>query len=229
MKLTVVVTVFNEKDTIIRAIEDAKKIAVEKEIIVVDNYSTDGTRELLNGLKDGAVRVVYQPVNYGYGMSVITGIRQARGEYLFVHNSDLEYDPACVYEMLELAEKEGLDAVFGSRLLTRKGDSVFMILKERPFYLGTLITTTLANLFYRKNFTDVIGNRFYQTASVRKIDPQSRGIGFDFEVVSKLCKYGMKIAEVPVKYSPRTKGKKIKVYDIIPAVLIMLKIKFFGF
>jgi|GEM_PF-6135568 len=80
-----------------------------------------------------------------------------------------------------------------------------------------------------KKFTDVISNRFYRTSSIRKLDPQRPGIGFDFEVVSKLCKYGFKITEMSVKYSPRTKGKKIKVYDIIPAVLIMLKIKFLCF
>lgn len=229
MKLTVVVTVYNERNTIIRAIQAAKDLAVEKEIIVVDNCSTDGTRELLRSMNDPAVRVVYQPVNYGYGMSVITGIKMAKGEFLFVHNSDLEYDPVCVHGMLERSEKEGLDAVFGSRLIGRRGESVFKILRERPFYLGTIIVTGLANLFYGRDFTDVIGNRFYRTASVRKVDPRARGIGFDFEVVSKLCRAGMKIAEVPVNYRSRTEGKKVKVYDIIPAVLIMFRVKFFGF
>lgn len=227
MKLTIVVTVFNEKSTILRAIEDARKISIDKEIIVVDNCSTDGTRELLAGLKDEAVKVVYQPANYGYGMSVITGMKQARGEFMFVHNSDLEYPPDCVYGMLEMAEREGLDAIFGSRLLKRKGESVFSILKERPFFLGTIITTTLANIFYGRDFTDVIGNRFYRTESLRKVAPETSGIGFDFEVVSKLCKYGFKVKEWPVEYRPRTVGKKIKAWDIIPAVLTMVNIKFF--
>jgi glycosyltransferase involved in cell wall biosynthesis len=226
MKLTVVVTVFNEKDTILKAIEEAKSINLEKEIIVVDNCSTDGTREILRSLNDPAVHVVYQSVNYGYGMSVITGMNLARGEFIFVHNSDLEYDPECAPRMLEVAEKDALDAVFGSRLLSRKDESRLKILKERPFYLGTFITTGLANIFYGKKFTDIIGNRFYRTSSLRKLAPQVRKIGFDFEVVSKLCKHGFKVEEVPVRYSPRTKGKKIKAYDIIPAVLTMIKIKF---
>lgn len=128
--------------------------------------------------------------------------------------------------MVELSEKEGLDAVFGSRLLKKQNESKFKILKERPFYLGTLITTFLTNIFYHKNFSDVIGTRFYRTQALKKINPQISGIGFDFEVVSKLCKYDYKIKEVTVDYSPRTKGKKIKVYDIIPAVWMMFKIKF---
>lgn len=228
MKLTVVVTVYNEKDTILKAVEEAKGIAADKEVIVVDNCSTDGTRELLRAMDDPSVRVVYQPENYGYGMSVTTGAKMAKGEFLFVHNSDLEYDPSCVYRMLEMAEKDGLDAVFGSRLYDRRGDPVLKILRERPFYLGTLITTGLANLFYGRDFTDVIGTRFYRTASFLKIDPQIKKIGFDFEVVSKLCKYGMKIEEMPVRYKPRTIGKKVKPWDIVPAVLTMVRIKFFG-
>jgi glycosyltransferase involved in cell wall biosynthesis len=225
MKLTVVVTVYNEKNTIARAIEEAKKIQLDKEIIVIDNCSTDGTREILRGLNDNTIKVVYQSKNYGYGVSVLTGMNLAQGEYLFIHNSDLEYDPVCVYEMLDSAEKENLDAVFGSRLLNRRDESVFKILKERPFYLGTIITTFLVNLFYGRNFADIIGNRLYRTASLKKINSREPAIGFDFEVVSKLCKFGFKIKEMSVKYSPRKKGKKVKVYDIFPAILTILKIR----
>ncbi len=228
MKLTVVVTVYNEKNTIVRAIEEAKKIQLDKEIIVIDNCSTDGTREILRSLNDSTIKVVYQSMNYGYGTSVVTGANLARGEYLFIHNSDLEYDPVCVYEMLDVAEKENLDVVFGSRLISRRNGSVFKIIKERPFYLGTIIVTFLINLLYGRNFTDIIGNRLYRTASLKKLNPQEPAIGFDFEVVSKLCKYGYKIKEMPVKYFPRSKGKKVKAYDIIPAVLTILNVKFFG-
>lgn len=226
MKLTIVVTVYNEKDTILKAIEEARGLDIEKEIIVVDNCSTDGTREILRGLNDSSITIVYQSKNYGYGESVITGMNLAHGEYLYVHNSDLEYDPRCVYEMIELSEKEELDAIFGSRLLARHGESRLKIFKERPFYLGSFITTFLTNLFYHRNFSDIIGSRFYRTDTLRRISPRVGGIGFDFEVVSKLCKYGYKIKEIAVSYSPRTKGKKIKAHDIIPAVWMMLKVKF---
>jgi len=228
MKLTIVVTVFNEKNTILRAIEAAKKIEIENEIIVVDNCSNDGTQEILRNLKDSSIRIVYQSRNYGYGMSVITGMNLAKGEFMFVHNSDLEYDPGCVHTMLALAQKDDLDAVFGSRLYNRANESKLKILKERPFYLGTIITTKFINILYSKNFTDIIGNRFYRTSALRKINPQVLGVGFDFEVVSKLCKYKLRIKEVPVEYSPRTVGKKIKFYDIVPAVLAILRVKIFG-
>jgi len=226
MKLTIVVTVFNEHQTILRAIEQVKSLDVDKQIIVVDNCSSDGTRQILESLKDPSLEIILQPANFGYGRSVSLGVERAKSKYVYVHNSDLEYDPVCVYEMLKLAEQENLDAVFGSRLVSRKNESKIKILKERPFYLGTIITTSLVNLLYGKKFTDIIGTRFYRAEAFKKIAPKSQTIGFDFEVVSRLCKAGFRIKEVPVSYKPRSTGKKkVKIYDIIPAVMTLLRIK----
>ena len=115
MKLTIAVTVFNEKNTILKAIEDAKNLNIEKEIIVIDNCSTDGTVELLKDLKDNSIKIIFQPQNFGFGQSVITGVYNALGEYIYVQYADLKYDISSVYEMVHLADKENLDAVFGSR------------------------------------------------------------------------------------------------------------------
>ena len=230
MKLSIIVTVYNERETISEAIAQVQKLNIEKQIIIIDNCSTDGTVEILKGLTDTSLEVILQPQNYGFGTSVVKGMSLAKGTYTYIHYTDLEYDPRCVYEMLEMAEKENLDAIFGSRLLDRRNESRFKIAKERPFYLGTIITTFLTNLFYHKNLTDIIGAKFYRTSAFREINPQMlKGIGFDFEVVSKLCTYGFKIKEIPVLYTPRTKGQKnVKVYHIIPAILTMIRIKLFG-
>lgn len=230
MKLSIVLTVYNEKDTIAEAIEQVKRLPLEKQIIIIDNCSTDGTVEILKGLADPSLEMVFQPENYGFGTSVAKGISLAKGTYVYIHYTDLEYDPHCIFEMLELAEKENLDAVFGSRLLTRRNESAFAIVRERPFYLGTIITTLLTNLFYHRDFTDIIGAKFYRTEAFRTITPKNlRGIGFDWEVISILCKHGYRVREIPVQYTPRTMGKKkIHAYDIVPAVLTMLKMKFFG-
>jgi len=226
MKLTVIVTVYNEEKTILEAIKQAKALALDKQIIVVDNCSTDGTKEILKKLDDPSLEIIFQPQNYGYGQSVKTGVSLAGGEFVFVHNTDLEYDIECVYKMLDIAEKENLDAVFGSRLYEKK--HIFSIIKARPYYLGTLITTFLINLLYRREFTDIIGARFYRASVFKKIEVDSTKIGFDFEVVSRFCKAGLKIKEVPVSYTPRTsrQGKKVKAMDIIPAVMTILKVKF---
>ena len=228
MKLSIVITCFNEKNTILQAIEEAKKVDLDKEIIIIDNASTDGSREILKNLKNENINIVFQPKNYGYGQSVKTGASLSKGEFIYVHYSDLEYDIECVYRMLEIAERDNLDVVFGSRLYDNKKSALDLI-KKRPYYLGTLITTFMINLFYRKNFTDIIGTRLYRSSSFKKLSIESTGMSFDFEVVSKVCKNGFKTAEVPVSYRPRStrEGKKIKPSDIFPAILTILKVKFF--
>lgn len=230
MLLTIVVTVFNEKDTVLEAIRQVEALDLEKEIIVVDNYSTDGTRELLQQYGNKSVHIVFQERNFGYGQSIITGCDLARGEYLYVHNADLEYDPRHVYEMIDHARSEGYDAVFGSRIAL-KNKSRLQLVRERPYYLASVISTFMINTFYNKNFTDIIGSKFYRTASLRKLYPISdRSITFDFEVVSKLCKRGYRIKEIPVSYRPRSRreGKKIKMFHSIPALAALLKVKLSG-
>ncbi|MCX5695245.1 MAG: glycosyltransferase family 2 protein [Candidatus Omnitrophica bacterium] len=184
MKLTIVIPVHNHKDNILKTIEEAKNIQLDKEIIVVDNCSTDGTREILKTLSGNAVKIVYQSRNYGYGMSVVTGMNLAQGEYLFIHNPELGNDFKRVYEMLDLAEKESLDAVFEPRLLGKN--------------FGMVIYAALVSLFCGRDFSDINGNRLYRTASLRKLDPKASNIGFNFKVTRKLCRDGFKVKEVPV-------------------------------
>lgn len=226
-KLTVIVTCFNERPTIARAVEEAKNLAIDKEIIIVDNGSTDGSREILMSLNDGSLKIVFQPKNLGFGQSVKTGAAMAGGEFIYIQYADLEYDIECAYRMLTLAEEKGLDAVFGSRLYNNKKD-IFSLIRERPYYLGTLITTFMINLFYGKKFTDIIGTRLYRTSSFRKLNIESNGMAFDFEVVGKVCKSGFRVEEVPVLYKPRSvwEGKKITPAHIIPAIFVILKNKF---
>ena len=231
MKLTVVVTVFNEKNTIVRAIEEAKSLNIDKEIIVIDNCSFDGSAEILKELKDDTIKIIFQAQNHGFAQSIITGISMAKGEFVYIQYSDLEYDILSVYEMLDLAERENLDAVFGSRYYYFKKNmhSIFLLIKKRPYALGTLIATSLVNLFYRRRFTDIIGSKLYRTSSFNKINVETRNVGIDFEIVSKLCKNRFKIKEVAVAYKPRSHrdGKKIKAVDIIPALIAIFKVKFF--
>jgi dolichol-phosphate mannosyltransferase len=232
MKLTVIITVYNEKNTIIKAIEEAKSLNFDKEIIVVDNCSDDGTVEILQALKDDSINIIFQPQNYGFGQSVLTGASVAKGEFIFIQYSDLEYSIESVYRMMDLIEKENLDAIFGSRLYNFKKNirSIFLLVKERPYYLGTLITTFLINLFYKRKYTDIIGTKLYRASSFRKIPIEFKGTGFDFKFVSLLCKSKFLIKEVPVDYKPRshTDGKKIRAIDIIPALITIFKVKFFN-
>jgi len=231
MKLTILLSCFNEKATIIQAIAEAKSVKADKEIIVIDNCSTDGTREILESLKDDReIKIVFNSRNMGAGYSGRQGIQLAQGDYFYAPGTDLEYrmDDAC--RMMEKMESENLEVVFGSRLLEKKGVPVWSLIKERPFWLGTIVGTFLINLLYRKKLTDVIGSYLAKVNILKTLDCKSHGHAIMFELASKFCKYGYKIGEVSVWYKPRThkEGKTIRAFDIIPAVLAILKVKIFG-
>jgi glycosyltransferase involved in cell wall biosynthesis len=222
---------FNEKATILKAIEQAKEIDIDKEIIVIDNCSTDGTRKILEGLKnDKTLKIILHSKNMGAGYSAREGVRLAQGDYIYAPGADLEYKMEDVYKMLEIMESGNLDAVFGSRLSGRKDVSRYQLIKERPYWFGSIIATSLINLFYRKNFTDVIATKLIKTDILKKLNCNSNNQAFEFELVSKLCKRNYKIGEVPVWYKPRThkEGKTIRAFDIFPALLVILKVKLFG-
>jgi len=231
MRLTIVISCFNEKPTILKAIEEAKELKIDKEIIVIDNCSTDGTKEILEGLKsDKELKIILHSRNMGAGYSGWEGICLAQGDYVYGPGADLEYSMEDVLKMMEKMENEGLDVVFGSRLADRKGVSIRALIRERPFWLGTIIATSMINLLYRKNFTDIIGTNLIKTDILKKIHCQSNGQALAFELVSMLCKKGYKIGEVPISYKPRThkEGKTIRAFDIIPAILAILRVKIFG-
>ena len=231
MKLTILIVCFNEKGTISKVIDEAKKINNDKEIIVIDNCSIDGTIEILEGFRhDSVVKVVIHKKNMGVGYSVREGISLARGDYLYVSGADLEYKMEDVYKMLEKIEGEKLDVVFGSRLLERKDISRLRLIKERPYWLGSIISTSLIDLLYRRNFTDIIATKLIKTDIIKKLILKSSNQAFEFELVSRLCKNGYKAGEVPVWYKPRThrEGKTIRAMDMIPALLAILRVKFFG-
>jgi len=230
MKLTVLITCFNEKPTMLKAIEEATQLNIDKEIIVIDNCSTDGTREILENFKGDSLKIMLKPKNFGVGHSVKLGISLARGEYFYSPCADLEYKMSDVLKMFKKMKEENLDAVFGSRLLERKDISKWQLIKERPFWLGTILATFLINKFYNRNFTDVIATKLIKTSLLKDLGCEADNQAFEFELASRLCKKGYKISEVPIYYKPRThkEGKTIKVFDMLPALRVMFKVKFFG-
>ncbi|MCM8796933.1 MAG: glycosyltransferase family 2 protein [Candidatus Omnitrophica bacterium] len=231
MKLTIFIGCFNERKTILPAIQEAKSLSIDKEIIVIDNCSTDGTRQILEGLKDDKdIKIIFHSKNMGAGYSAVEAVALAQGDYFYGPGADLEYKMEDVYKMIDKMEKENLDAVLGSRLLDRKNISKLQLIKERPYWLGTFVATFLINLFYRKNFTDVIGIALVKTNILRTLNCKSSGQALAFELVSKLCKHRYKIGEVALWYKPRThkQGKTIRAIDMLPALLMILKVKIFG-
>lgn len=219
MKLTVVISVYNERDTIMTVLRKVQEVALDKEIIVVDNCSTDGTRELLRQV-DSDVRVIYQPRNMGKGYSIRTAIPYSTGDYLIIQDADLEYDPQDYYRAVEVALADGCDAVYGSRVI---GGRKTLYLRN---YFGVRFLTGITNLLYRARLTDVAtAFKMVKTGVLKQLSLTSNGFDLDFELTNKLCKGGWRITEIPITYRPRSfeEGKKIRAKDGLRALYVIVR------
>lgn len=222
-KLTVVVPVYNERATILTVLEKVKALPVSKEIIVIDNQSTDGTRELLETVHDPEIRVVLQSKNLGKGTSVKLGFEMAKGEWVIIQDADLEYEPTDILRLLEFAERTGNKAVFGSRLLT--GNPQGML----AFYIGRVVLNLIFRLLFSARTTDVATcYKLVRTDIAKRLRLKCSGFDLDFELASALRRLGYEIAEVPISYRPRTvaEGKKIRPMDGLKAIATMLRVRF---
>ncbi len=221
-KFTIVIPVYNERETVMTVLEKVKSIPVCKEIIVIDNLSTDGTRELLETVNDPEIRVVLQSKNLGKGTSVKFGFAMARGEWVIIQDADLEYEPSDILKLLEHAEKTGEVAVFGSRLLT--GNPQGML----AFYIGRVVLNLIFRLLFGAKTTDVATcYKLVRSDIAKRLRLRCSGFDLDFELASALRRLGYNIAEVPITYRPRTiaEGKKIRPMDGVKAIATMLRVR----
>jgi glycosyltransferase involved in cell wall biosynthesis len=221
-KLTVVIPVYNERGTVMTVLEKVKALPVSKEIIVIDNLSTDGTRELLETVSDPEIRVVLQSKNLGKGTSVKLGFAMAKGEWVIIQDADLEYEPSDILRLLEHAEKASEVAVFGSRLLT--GNPQGML----AFYIGRVVLNLIFRLLFGARTTDVATcYKLVRSDIAKRLRLRCSGFDLDFELASALRRLGYNIAEVPITYRPRTiaEGKKIRPMDGIKAIATMLRVR----
>jgi dolichol-phosphate mannosyltransferase len=233
LKISFIIPVFNEVKTVKQAIMQIVELdCQQKEIIIVDNGSLDGSVEIIKEFKNlPNIKLIFKKKNTGYGSSIKEAISIATGDYLYIQYADLEYDHLSSLEMLKLCREKDLDVVFGSRLkgkINNINDFLNLVI-YKPAYLATLTCTFLINKFYKKNFTDIIGTKFYKKKIFNSLSINSNGQGFDFELVSKISRDNFKIEELYVDYVPRKNSseKKIKFYHIFIAWFEILKIKFF--
>ena len=227
-RLSVIMPVYNERHTVLRVLDRVLAVPIRKEVIIVDNCSTDGTRELLQGLDTGAlhgpdtIRTLFHPRNLGRGASVRTALAHCTGDYAITQGADLEYDPEEWHVAIEKALREDLDAVFGSRTLG--GRAVYVYLQN---YLGVLFFNGLINLLYGSRYTDcATESKLIRTTTFQSLDLQCSGFDLDFEICTNLALGGHSFAEVPISYHPRSiaQGKKLRaVRDGIAALRVILR------
>lgn len=230
MMLSVIICVYNERETVLTVIERVQQAPIaegwSKELIVVDNCSTDGTRELLQGLTALNVKVVYQPKNMGKGTSVRTAIPLCHGEYTITQDADLEYHPQEYRALLDKALAEDLDVVYGSRVLS--GTRYHHYTEN---YWAVRALTFLTNLLFGSRFTDVATNyKLVRTPILQSLQLTTSGFELDFELSDKLALATRRIGEAPISYAPRTyaEGKKIRGSDGLRALWVILRDRLFA-
>ena len=230
MSITFLIPIYNEVKTVRQAIEETIKLNIpDKEIIIIDNKSTDGSKDIIDEYKNREnIHVIFQEKNLGFGNSIQDGFSKSSNEFIYIQYGDLEYDIEKSIEMLKIIKEKNLDVVFASRLKNIKSskDMLGKIIKK-PSFLATVFCTFLINLLYQKKFTDIIGTRLYRREAIFPLIPKTSGQGFDFELASIISKKNLNVEEVFIQYTPRKNSseKKIKFYHIINAIYGILKVK----
>lgn len=228
MKLSIVIPCFNEVDSIEMVLSNINKYYnEEKEIIIVDDGSTDGTRKILNNFKQTEnLKIIFLDKNYGKGFALKSGFKVAVGDIVLIQDADLEYDPRDYKNLLLPFMESDADVVYGSRFLGYK----YSRLHYFSHYLANKILTFISNLFTNLNMTDMeTGYKVFKKDVINSIDIKEKSFGVEPEITIKLAKKKFKFFEVPISYNGRSysEGKKITAIDGLVAIICIFKYKFF--
>jgi glycosyltransferase involved in cell wall biosynthesis len=223
-KLSVVIPVYNEEQWVRELLRRVRAVPIPKEVVVVDDCSTDGTRDILRELAGDDVRVVYQEVNQGKGAALREGFKHCTGDVVIVQDADLEYDPAEYPRLIQPILENQADVVFGSRFI---GES------HRVLYfwhsVANSMLTTLSNMFTNLNLTDMeTCYKVFRREVLAGLNLKSNRFGFEPEITAKIARKkapAWRIYEVPISYSGRTyeEGKKIGLKDAFTALYCILR------
>lgn len=229
MILTVIIPAYNEKKTIQKIIKKIRLTKyIKKQIILVDDGSTDGTREIIkNNLSFKVDKVIFHKKNFGKGAAIISAKRYIKGNYVIIQDADLEYNPQDYKKILKVMIDRKKIAVYGSRVLGKKRYSVKNFTsKSRVFFNHVL--TIFSNILLNQNLSDAhTCYKAFDAKFFKKIKLIEKDFAFCPEITVKISKLGIKIYEVPINYSGRSydEGKKISVYDGFRAIYVLLKYK----
>lgn len=226
MKLSVIIPVYNEVSTILEIIARVRHedVKMDKEIIVIDGASTDGTRENLKNLENQPdIKIIYEAKRAGKGAAVRQGLIQATGDIVVIQDADLEVNPDEYPALLKDILSQEYQMVIGSRFL--KADAHFRFMS----WLANKIVIFMTNLLYNARITDPLScYKVFKKEVLKNIELECQGFDFDVELVVKMLKQGVRIKEIPIHYSPRTygEGKKIRWKDGFIVLWTLIKYRF---
>ncbi len=226
MRVTVIIPVYNEKDTIVEVVDWVKKTNLIDEIMIVDDGSIDGTRDILNQYaSDAQVRVILQDKNQGKGSAVVSGIHHATGDIIIIQDADLEYDPNDYGVLLQpFRENPATQVVYGTRFSNkRKNDFLFMN------KVANRVLTLITNILYFSRLSDMeTCYKVFRRELTHDMVLHARGFELEPELTAKLIKRKIRIQEIPISFKPRdyTQGKKIKPSDAFKAIWALIKYRF---
>jgi glycosyltransferase involved in cell wall biosynthesis len=222
--LSVVMPVYNERNTIEEIIPRVLSVPIRTELIVVDDGSTDGTRDLLTALQQRfSFRLIFQPKNGGKGAALRRGFQEVTGDLVVIQDADLEYSPEELPDLIALICQGRADVVFGSRFLGRH--RVFLF----THYAGNRLLTLITNVLYNTMLTDMeTCYKVMRTEVLRSMTLESPGFGIEPELTAKIFKRGYRVYEVPITYDGRgyEDGKKITWRDGLVALWVLVKYRF---
>ena len=231
MKLSVLIPAYNEENTLREAIRRVQRVNVPKEIIVIDDGSRDGSRDILASLDADAkkktdpmneLKVIFKSVNEGKGAAIRSGLAEVTGTVVIVQDADLEYNPKDFAKLLEPIEAGEADVVYGTRFYGGGPHRVLFFWH----YVGNQILTLFANILTNLNLSDMeVGYKAFRSDILKKIQIKSNRFGFEPEITVKIAKIGCRIFEVPISYYGRTykEGKKITWKDGFAAFYCLLR------
>ena len=225
MKLSIVIPCYNERDTILPIIQLILNVElpIDRELIIVDDYSTDGTRDYLYSLKQHPdIRVIFHERNQGKGAALRTGFQHATGDVLIIQDADLEYDPTEYAKLLKPILDGKADVVFGSRFVGGESHRVLYFWHS----IGNRILTFLSNMFTNLNLTDMeVCYKVFKKSVIDQVEVEEERFGFEPEITAKVARLNCVIYEVGISYYGRTydEGKKISWRDGFRAVNVIFK------
>jgi len=225
MKLSVLIPVYNEVETLSEIVEKIRKIPLEMEIIMVDDGSTDGSIEILESFREiENIKVIYHPKNRGKGAAIRTAIEHITGDIAIVQDADLEYDPEDYLKLVKPIQEGKTKVIYGSRFLKSENKHSYT-----RFYLGGRLVSFCTNILYNQRLTDEpTCYKVFDAALLKSIKLRCERFEFCPEVTAKVAKMGIRIPEIPINYYPRSiqEGKKIRWTDGLEAIWTLIKYRF---